>query len=92
MLRIYTVDDIVHIYVCIHVYSYNSASSTTPIWLDELRCSGQESQLFDCPASPIGDNDCTHLNDIGLVCREGTYENVYIYEPKKYYEFIAAIE
>ena len=38
------------------------------IWLDEVRCTGSESRLIDCPANPIGIEDCTHPEDAGVRC------------------------
>ena len=45
----------------------NGASSVT-IWLDEVRCTGSESRLIDCPASPFGINNCGHIDDVGVNC------------------------
>ena len=39
------------------------------IWLDEVRCSGSESWLANCPASPIGLHDCGHSEDAGVRCQ-----------------------
>ncbi|XP_053120391.1 deleted in malignant brain tumors 1 protein-like [Hemicordylus capensis] len=39
-----------------------------PIWLDDLRCTGTESDLSQCPAKPWGQNDCHHREDAGVVC------------------------
>ncbi|XP_064388176.1 neurotrypsin-like [Halichondria panicea] len=44
------------------------ASSSTRTWLDELRCSGTESKLIDCPANTIGVEDCSHFEDVALIC------------------------
>ena len=54
--------------IIITSYSFSQASSSTRTWLDELRCLGTESRLINCPANSIGDEDCSHLEDISLVC------------------------
>ena len=39
-----------------------------PIWLDDLRCSGSESNIIDCEQQPIGQSNCAHDEDIGIGC------------------------
>ena len=41
---------------------------TGEILLDELNCMGEESRLIDCPANPIGVNNCGHSEDAGVRC------------------------
>ena len=39
---------------------------TGPILLDEVTCSGEESQLFECGSNGIGEHDCSHTEDAGV--------------------------
>ncbi|XP_036431278.1 scavenger receptor cysteine-rich type 1 protein M130-like [Colossoma macropomum] len=36
------------------------------VWSEELKCRGNESQIYFCPTS--SSHNCTHDNDVGLVC------------------------
>lgn len=38
------------------------------IWLDELGCFGNETSIFDCQGSDIGNHDCSHVEDAGVIC------------------------
>ncbi|XP_078538507.1 macrophage receptor MARCO [Lissotriton helveticus] len=38
------------------------------IWLDDVKCTGQESSIFDCPKRPLGDHNCNHSEDAGVQC------------------------
>ncbi|XP_020356291.1 T-cell differentiation antigen CD6 isoform X6 [Oncorhynchus kisutch] len=40
-----------------------------PIYLDELKCTGKEENLWQCPASDES-HDCGHKEDAGVVCSE----------------------
>ena len=33
---------------------------TGQIWLDELRCTGEEETIADCPHNPWGNHNCIH--------------------------------
>lgn len=43
-------------------------SGYEPIWLDNLRCSGTEATLFDCPNVVVGETNCLHNKDVGVSC------------------------
>ncbi|KAI8517422.1 scavenger receptor [Branchiostoma belcheri] len=38
------------------------------IYMDDLRCTGTETILFDCPYSGWGNHNCDHGDDVGVVC------------------------
>ena len=43
---------------------------TGPIWFDDMRCTGRETNPFSCPKRlPIGSHNCGHQEDAGVVCR-----------------------
>ncbi|KAI4905830.1 hypothetical protein NFI96_001464 [Prochilodus magdalenae] len=38
------------------------------VWSEVLQCRGNESQIHSCPTSPSLKHNCSHSNDVGLVC------------------------
>ncbi|XP_043541469.1 deleted in malignant brain tumors 1 protein-like, partial [Chiloscyllium plagiosum] len=46
----------------------NYVDGTGDIWLSDVKCSGMESALDQCSRSPIGVNNCTHGQDVGVIC------------------------
>nr|XP_033472885.1 deleted in malignant brain tumors 1 protein-like isoform X3 [Epinephelus lanceolatus] len=43
---------------------------TGQIWLDDLRCSGSESSLRDCPHGGLGNHNCGHFEDASVICED----------------------
>uniref|UniRef100_A0A3B1ITC4 SRCR domain-containing protein n=1 Tax=Astyanax mexicanus TaxID=7994 RepID=A0A3B1ITC4_ASTMX len=38
------------------------------VWSEELQCKGNESEIHFCPKSSSLKHNCSHYNDVGLVC------------------------
>jgi len=50
---------------------YNSTGAETGrIWLDEMRCVGDEASLAACPHNAWGSHDCDHSEDVWLNCND----------------------
>ena len=50
---------------------------TGPILMSAVDCSGQESNLLNCPYQPFSNSICTHHHDVGVKC-----EGIIIYDSK----------
>ncbi|KAM7395501.1 hypothetical protein PAMA_006990 [Pampus argenteus] len=40
------------------------------IWLDDVGCTGHETSILKCRHKPLGENNCGHAEDAGVVCSE----------------------
>ncbi|KAG1952787.1 deleted in malignant brain tumors 1 protein [Pimephales promelas] len=45
-------------------------AGTGPIWMDSLRCRGDESNLRNCQFGGWGNHQCIHAYDAGIICKE----------------------
>ena len=50
---------------------FGSGASSQPIWLDDVACSGSESRLIDCSHAGVGNENCVHSEDVGIICTHG---------------------
>ncbi|KAM4637016.1 scavenger receptor cysteine-rich type 1 protein M130-like [Discoglossus pictus] len=42
------------------------------IWMDDVKCTGDEAALSSCPSNPKGQHNCHHKEDSGVICAEST--------------------
>ncbi|XP_061193623.1 deleted in malignant brain tumors 1 protein-like [Saccostrea echinata] len=40
-----------------------------PTWLDDVKCQGTESSIFDCDQNSYGNENCSHSEDAGVTCK-----------------------
>ncbi|XP_054474281.1 scavenger receptor cysteine-rich type 1 protein M130-like [Anoplopoma fimbria] len=40
------------------------------IWLDDVQCTGTETSVLKCPHRLLGENNCGHSEDAGVICSE----------------------
>ncbi|XP_075335012.1 uncharacterized protein marco isoform X2 [Odontesthes bonariensis] len=50
------------------VSTFTATPGSGKIWLDEMRCTGTESDIFDCPHNGVGIHNCNHDEDAGVQC------------------------
>ncbi|XP_062609505.1 uncharacterized protein LOC134271297 [Saccostrea cucullata] len=53
-----------------HAFPNNFGPGTGSIWLDDVMCMGSEGNILECNQTEIGNNDCDHTEDIGVVCTD----------------------
>ena len=58
--------------VAINVWNGIFASGTGPIFLHDVDCRGNETNLDDCSSSVLVDRNCGHYKDAGAICPQGT--------------------
>jgi len=46
---------------------------TGTIWLDDVVCSGRETELSRCRHRWWGSHNCQHSNDVSIACENRTY-------------------
>ena len=49
------------------------------IWLDNIFCTGNETELQDCPSNGFGNHNCVHNEDAGVVCTSKLFVNYFKY-------------
>ena len=51
---------------------YGSGPDDSDIWLDNLKCRGDENSLMECKHRGWGMTNCGHFEDVGVVCKNAS--------------------
>ncbi|XP_038642808.1 uncharacterized protein LOC119958387 [Scyliorhinus canicula] len=62
---------------------------TEDIWLDDVKCLGSESNLQQCNVRPMGEHNCNHVEDAGVICNSEQAPQASIYHGRKYNIFVS---
>jgi len=54
------------------IVNKNFTTSTTQIWLDDVRCTGTETNIAECSHGGWGVHNCQHPEDVAIRCDTGT--------------------
>lgn len=54
--------------VSIAVTDARFGEGTGSIWLDDVECLGTEDRLIECPHLALGESNCNHFEDAGVIC------------------------
>ena len=60
------------------IRSYTHGGGSDPIWLDNVNCRGDETSIADCLHEGWAVQDCSHSEDIGVVC-SSMQVSIYVY-------------
>ena len=47
---------------------FGAGAADVRILLDDVECEGTERSLLDCRHAKVGKNNCSHDEDVGVVC------------------------
>ena len=47
---------------------YHFGFGVGDIFMDDLRCTGDEASIFKCPYAGWGTTNCEHHEDVGVIC------------------------
>ena len=55
---------------------FGEGDSNSPIWLDDVDCRGDESEISDCAHLQLGSHNCGHWEDVGVECSVSIIYNI----------------
>lgn len=54
-------------------------NGTGSIWIDNMDCTGNETNIGQCQRKPWGQNDCDHSEDASVICIGEIFNYFYYY-------------
>jgi len=66
----------------INVSSNVFVQGTGAIFLDNVNCRGNETNLDGCPHNGVGIHNCRHSEDAGVICPQGAVGTWFLYAIK----------
>jgi len=55
----------------VKLINHRYGAGSGQIWLDEVQCSGTETNIAHCEHNGWGSHDCEHANDVSVSCVKG---------------------
>ena len=50
------------------IYTSGGGDDSSPIWLDDIDCKGEEKTILECLHDGFGNSNCRHMEDVGVIC------------------------
>ena len=59
-------------------YRQSNVTKASKIWLDDVKCQGNETNIDNCQREPWGNGNCEHHEDVAIRCTNYTGKYQYL--------------